>query len=45
MTNVAGHGLGVRSMQAFARKYGAQLQFTVQDGVFRLRLLLPPEAP
>ena len=41
MTDATGHGLGVRSMQAFARKYGAQLQFTVQDGVFRLRLLLP----
>lgn len=45
MTEATGHGLGVRSMQAFARKYGAQLQFTVQDGVFRLRLLLPPMDP
>lgn len=45
LASAPGHGLGVRSMQAFARKYGAQLQFTVQDGVFRLRLLLPLSPP
>ena len=35
-----GHGLGVQSISAFCRKYGAVCQFDLTDGWFRLRLVL-----
>lgn len=45
-----GHGLGSRSMAAFAAKHQALLDYKVEAGVFRLRLLLnhkdaAPEGP
>lgn len=36
----AGHGIGSRSVAAFARKYDAELLYTVEHGVFRVRLLV-----
>ena len=35
-----GHGMGVRSIAAFCRKYGAVCQYDLADGTFRLRLVL-----
>ena len=35
-----GHGLGCQSISAFCRKHGAVCQFTLEDGWFRLRLIL-----
>lgn len=35
-----GHGIGTRSMAAFAGKHHALLDYKAQDGVFRVRLLL-----
>ena len=35
-----GHGLGVQSISAFCRKYGAVCQFQLTDGWFRFRLVL-----
>lgn len=36
----AGHGIGSKSIAAFARKYDAELLYTVERGVFRVRLLV-----
>ena len=35
-----GHGMGVQSISAFCRKYGAVCQFDLTDGWFRFRLIL-----
>ena len=35
-----GHGLGTKSIAAFAAKYNAELLYRVQDGLFRVRLLV-----
>lgn len=35
-----GHGLGVQSISAFCKKHGAVCQFDLDDGIFRLRLIL-----
>ena len=35
-----GHGMGCQSISAFCRKHGAVCQFTLEDGWFRLRLIL-----
>lgn len=35
-----GHGIGTRSIQAFAEKYGAILDYALEDGWFRMRMLL-----
>ena len=35
-----GHGLGVQSICAVCKKYGAVCQFDLTDGVFRLQLIL-----
>lgn len=35
-----GHGFGTRSIAAFAKKYNAFLQYSVEDGMFCLRLLM-----
>jgi len=34
------HGLGTKSILAFTEKYGAQLRYTTEDGVFRVRALI-----
>lgn len=36
----SGHGVGTRSVAAFAAKYGAELLYHVESGVFRVRLLV-----
>ena len=36
----AGHGVGTRSVVAFAAKYGAELLYRIEDGVFCVRLLI-----
>lgn len=40
MAQQEGHGLGVRTICAFCKKYGAICQFEQLDGQFRLRLIL-----
>lgn len=40
-----GHGFGTRSIAAFAKKYHAFLQYTVEGGMFRLRLLMDAGNP
>lgn len=35
-----GHGVGTKSIAAFAAKYGAELLYAVRDGRFRVRLLI-----
>lgn len=36
-----GHGVGMRSIAAFAERYGAHLACETAEGMFRLRLILP----
>ena len=36
-----GHGVGVRSIAAFAERHGAHLTCEAAEGMFRLRLVLP----
>mgnify|MGYP002748638005 FL=1 len=40
VTKDSGHGIGTRSIVAFAEKYQAVYRFQVVDGWFRLRLAL-----
>lgn len=40
LARLDGHGLGCQSISAFCRKHGAVCQFTLEDGWFRLRLIL-----
>lgn len=35
-----GHGMGTRSISAFAAKHDAELIYQIQDGMFRVRLLV-----
>ena len=35
-----GHGIGSKSVAAFAKKYDAELLFKIENGVFRVRLLV-----
>lgn len=43
VTNEPGHGVGTRSIAAFAKKHQARLFYdAAQDGIFRLQLLIPP---
>lgn len=42
-TSEPGHGVGTRSIAAFAKKHGARLFYDAgDDGLFRLQLLIPP---
>lgn len=34
------HGIGIKSILAFADKHGAQLRYTTENGVFRVRVLV-----
>ncbi len=36
----AGHGVGTKSVLAFAEKQNAQVLYTIKDGVFRVRIIL-----
>lgn len=38
------HGFGVKSMQLLVKKYGGELYFTAEDGVFDLKIMLPERA-
>lgn len=40
ISNQTGHGLGVQSISAFCKKYGATYQFTQERGWFWFRLIL-----
>lgn len=40
-----GHGVGTVSIRAFARRHGASCTFSIREGMFCLRLLLPPREP
>ena len=35
-----GHGIGTQSIAAFAKKYGAVLDYQAQDGIFKLRIIM-----
>lgn len=37
-----GHGIGTRSIAAFAKRHGAYYSFSVTDGLFCVRLMLAP---
>lgn len=39
-TNQEGHGVGTKSIAAFATKYDAELLYSVESGQFRVRLLV-----
>lgn len=39
-TNREGHGLGTKGVIAFVRKYDGELLYQIQDGLFRVRLLV-----
>lgn len=39
-TSRAGHGIGSRSIAAFARKNHAQLDYSLENGIFKLSILL-----
>lgn len=39
-----GHGIGTRSIIAFAQKNNAALDYQIEDGFFRLRILPPTHA-
>jgi signal transduction histidine kinase len=38
------HGFGTRSIQILTEKYGGDLKMTVEDGIFRLSIMLPVAA-
>lgn len=38
-----GHGIGTRSIWAFAQRHGAMCSFAIEDGMFYVRLLLPKQ--
>jgi len=38
----SGHGLGTRSVVAFANKYHAELLYSIRDNLFTVRLLINP---
>lgn len=40
VTRKEGHGVGSKSVIAFAKKYDGELIYSVEDGVFRVRLLV-----
>lgn len=40
VTNDTGHGLGSKSVIAFAKKYDGELLYQIENGVFRVRLLV-----
>ena len=40
MTDQPGHGLGVQSICSVVAKYGGVYDFSIQDGMFILRLSL-----
>lgn len=40
MASAEGHGLGTRSIAAFAQKYNSLLDYSAAEGVFRLRVML-----
>lgn len=40
-----GHGVGMRSIAAFAERHGAHLTCEAAEGMFRLRLVLPQNVP
>jgi len=39
-SKVSGHGIGTKSVLAFAQKYNAEVFFQVLEGVFRVRMLI-----
>ncbi|HEX3075431.1 MAG TPA: ATP-binding protein [Lachnospiraceae bacterium] len=40
VTNEDGHGVGSKSVAAFAMKYDGELMYQIENGVFRVRLLV-----
>jgi sensor histidine kinase regulating citrate/malate metabolism len=38
--NEEGHGIGSKSVAAFVKKYGGELLYKIENGVFRVRLLV-----
>lgn len=40
VTREEGHGIGSKSVIAFAKKYDGELLYKIEDGVFRVRLLV-----
>ncbi len=38
-----GHGYGTRSIAAIANAHGGQAIFGTEDGVFRLKIMIPVE--
>lgn len=44
ITTEPGHGTGTKRIEAFLRKYNASCDCEAADGLFRLRLLIPPQA-
>jgi hypothetical protein len=37
---VEGHGIGSKSVAAFAKKYDGELLYKIENGAFRVRLLV-----
>jgi sensor histidine kinase regulating citrate/malate metabolism len=40
VANKAGHGIGSKGVIAFAKKYDGELLYKVEEGIFRVRLLV-----
>ena len=40
VTLIENHGIGSKSVTAFARKYEGELMYQIENGVFRVRLLV-----
>lgn len=43
--NVAEHGFGMKSMRLLVKKYGGEMFFTTDGGVFDLKIMLPEKTP
>lgn len=41
--NTTSHGFGLKSIRLLAQKYGGEMTFSAQDGIFSLNILLPME--
>ena len=40
LSHDAGHGIGTKSVVAFAKKYDGELMYKIENGVFQVRLLV-----
>ncbi len=40
VANAEGHGIGSKSVIAFAKKYDGELMYRIENGIFRVRLLI-----